>query len=184
MRGAFIFAGLAVVASAASAQFTYARYTARTNLAAELPGTIERFDKWTDIAKGRVIQLTSTIEEQEAGKSFPSFKAFYFVQAVVADAPYNVDAKLKEMTAENSDSAASFELLSTRPLKPSEMPLPGMRGIQVTKRISTFGSDSSQIEIARDMFVGNKWLSVSVRHFENDKRWSADRLFKSVSWRP
>ena len=64
------------------------------------------------------------------------------------------------------------------------MPLPGMRGVETVKTYSAFGSDGNQVETSRDMFVGNKWLSVSVRHFETDKRWSADRLFKSVSWRP
>jgi len=52
------------------------------------------------------------------------------------------------------------------------------------KTYSAFGSDGDQVETSRNMFVGNKWLSVSVRHFENDNRWSANRLFKSVSWRP
>ncbi|QIL03107.1 hypothetical protein G7078_10175 [Sphingomonas sinipercae] len=184
MKAAFFIGGLALVASVASAQARYERYTAPTNLAAELPGEIERFDKWTDIAKGRVIQLTSTVREQVPGDNWPTFKAYYFVQAVIADQPYDIDAKMKELSADNSDAAASFELIGRRPLKPSEMPIAGMRGIETTRRISTFGSDGSQIERSRDMFGGNKWLSVSVRHFENDKRWSADRLFKSVSWRP
>jgi hypothetical protein len=184
MKVALLFAGLALFASASSAQVAYKTYTAATGLSAELPGELEPFDKWTDIAKGRVIQLTSTIREKKEGETFPDFKAYYFVQAVIADQPYDVDAKLKEMTADTSDAAVSSDIISTRALKPSEMPLPGMRGVEIVKTYSAFGSDGDQVETSRNMFVGNKWLSVSVRHFENDNRWSADRLFKSVSWRP
>jgi len=184
MKVAWVAAGLALIASASSAQVSYQNYTAGTGLSAELPGEIERFDQWTDIAKGRVIQLTSTIEEKEEGQGWASFKAYYFVQAVIADQPYDVDAKLREMVAVSSDGAVSSDIISTRPLKPSEMPLDGMRGVEVVKRYQSFDADSSQIETSHDMFVGNKWLSVSVRHFQSDSRWSPQRLFKSVDWRP
>ncbi len=172
----------ALVFAAAPAQQSWQRYTQPTGLSAEFPGEPERFDKWTDIAQGRVIQLTATMRNG-AG----DFRAYYFLQAVIADKPYNVDAKIAGDIAEakgGGDAAVSKEFVSQRVLKPSEMPVPGMRGTELVYRYMGFGSDGSQIEVARNMYVGNKWLSVSVRHFENDKSWPRDRFFNSVTWRP
>jgi len=172
----------AMLVAVAPAQQSWQRYTQPTGLSAEFPAEPERFDKWTDIAKGRVIQLTRTMP-----KEFGDFKAYYFLQAVIADQPYNVDAKIAAEIAQakgGGDAAVSQEFVSQRALRPSEMPLPGMRGIEIVTRSMSFGSDEPQIEVARSMYVGNKWLAVSVRHFENDKSWPHDRFFNSVTWRP
>lgn len=168
--------------AAAVAQGTWQRYSAATGLAAAFPAEPDRFDKWTDIAKGRVIQLDRFVRN-EAG----DMQAYFFLQAVIADQPYDVDAKLKAEIAQRSgggDAAVSSSFVSHRALRPEEMVLPGMRGIETVTRYGAFGSGSSQIEISHSMFVGNKWLAVSVRHFEGDKRWPAARFFKSVEWRP
>ncbi len=184
MKLAVALVSWAAFATAASAQVGYQRYGAATGLSAELPGPVENFDDWTEIAKGRVIQITSTQREKVDGETWPQFRAYYFLQAVVADQPYDVEAKLKEMQQVQSDAAVASELISSRPLKPSEMPLPGMRGVETVVRMQSFDDGGGQIETARNMFVGNKWLSVSVRHFASDTRWSADRFFKSVAWKP
>jgi hypothetical protein len=176
----FVLPVVAMIAAAPATPQNWQRYSQPTGLSAEIPGQPERFDAWTDIAKGRVIQLNSTMRD-----GF-DFKAFYFLQAVIADNPYDVDKELKQRVAEVSggDAAASRSLVSQRALKPAEMPLPGMRGVEVVSRIYTFGGDGAQIEYSRNMYVGNKWLSVSVRHFETDNSWQRDRFFKSVTWKP
>lgn len=171
-----------VLAPAAVAQGAWQRYSAATGLAAAFPAEPERFDKWTDIAKGRVLQLDRFVRN-DAG----DMQAYFFLQAVIADQPYNVEAELKETLAQRSgggDAAVRSTLVSHRALRPDEMPLPGMKGIETVSRYGAFGSDRSQIEISHSMYVGNKWLAVSVRHFEGDKRWPAERFFKSVEWRP
>ena len=159
------------------------RYAQPTGLSAELPGTPERFDAWTSIAKGRVIQLTYTARSP----SF-DFQAYYFLQAVIADQPYDVNAKIAADIAEakgGGDAAVAKDFVSQRALKPSEMPLPGMRGTELVYRYqSAFDDSGPQIEIARNMYVGNKWLSISVRHFEKDNRWPHDRFFNSLTWAP
>lgn len=163
-------------------QQSWQRYSQPTGLSAELPGDPERFDKWTDIAKGRVIQLTHTGRNASG-----DFRAYYFVQAVIADQPYNVDAKIAQHIAEakgGGDAAVSKEFVSQRPLRPSEMPVAGMRGTELVYRYIGFGSDGSQIETSRNMYLGNKWLSLSVRHFEKDRSWPHDRFFNSVTWKP
>jgi hypothetical protein len=172
----------ALFAQAPTLQQGWQRYTQPTGLSAELPGEPERFDKWTDIAQGRVIQLTYT-----GRNASQDFRAFYFLQAVIADQPYNVDAKIAGDIAEaksGGDAAVGKEFVSQRTLKASEMPLPGMRGTELVYRYTGFGSDGSQIEVSRNMYLGNKWLSVSVRHFETDKSWPHQRFFDSVTWRP
>lgn len=171
-----------ILVAAAPAQQSWQRYTRPTGLSAELPGEPERFDQWTDIAQGRVIQLNHTGRDASG-----DFRAFYFLQAVIADKPYNVDAKIAAHIAEakgGGDAAVDKEFVSQRALRPSEMPLPGMRGTELVYRYSGFGADGPQIEVSRNMYVGNKWLSVSVRHFESDRSWPHDRFFNSVTWRP
>ena len=128
-----------------------------------------------------MIQLDRTVRTA----SF-EFRAYFFLQAVIADQPYDIDAKLKQHVAEanGGDAAVSRVLISSRPLRPAEMPLPGMRGIEVVSRYLGFGSDGPQIVYSRNMYVGNKWLSVEVRHYENDKSWPRDRFFNSVTWKP
>lgn len=166
----------------APAQQSWLRYTQPTGLSAEFLGEPERFDEWTSIAKGRVIQLTHT-GRNAAG----DFRSYYLLQAVIADKPYNVDAKIAADIAEakgGGDAAVAKEFVSARALKPSEMPLPGMRGTELVYRYSSFGGDGMQIEVARNMYVGNKWLSASVRHYEKDKSWPRDRFFNSVRWAP
>lgn len=171
----------AVIAVAASAQ-SWQRYTQPTGLSAEFTGEPDRFDKWTDIAKGRVIQLDRFTRDSSG-----SMVAYHFLQAVIADKPYDVAAELAARTAEakgGGDAAVGKEFVSVRALKPSEMPLPGMQGTELVYRyLGGFGS-GNQIETARNMYVGNKWLSVSVRYFEGDKNWSPQRFFDSVRWTP
>ena len=176
-----VVAMLATTATAA-AQQGWQRYT-QAGLSAEFLAEPERFDKWTAIAQGRVIQLTHMQNQGSSG-----FKAYYFLQAVIADKPYNVDAKIAEDIADakgEGDSAVSKEFVSQRMLKPSEMPLPGMKGTELVYRYgSTFGGDV-QIETSRNMYLGNKWLSVSLRHKQNDRHDSQRaRFFQSVTWRP
>ena len=174
---------VAILATASDAQqLSWTRYTQPTGLSAELPGEPERFDKWTEMAQGRVIQLNHT-----GRNAARDFRSFYFLQAVIADKPYNVDAKLAEHVAQakgGGDAAVSKQFVSQRALKATEMPLPGMRGVELVYRYSGFGSEGMQIEVARNMYVGNKWLSVSVRHYENEKGWPRDRFFNSVRWAP
>ena len=170
-----------VLAPAAIAQGTWQRYATATGLAAAFPAEPDRFDKWTDIAKGRVLQLDRFVRNDSG-----DMQAYFFLQAVIADQPYNVDAKLKEEIAQRSgggDAAVSRELVSHRALRPDEMVLPGMKGVETVTRYGGFGG-GGQIEISHSMYVGNKWLAVSVRHLEGDKRWSAERFFKSVEWKP
>ena len=172
-----------ILAAPAPAQQSWQRYTQPTGLSAEFLGEPERFDKWTDIAQGRVIQLTHTGRNASG-----DFRSYYFLQAVIADKPYDVDAKIAQDIAEaknGGDAAVSKSFVSQRALKPSEMPLPGMRGTELVYRYgSRFDPDGLQIEVSRNMYAGNKWLSVSVRHFEKDKSWPHDRFFNSVTWRP
>lgn len=178
----FLVPAAIVLTPAAIAQGTWQRYSAATGLAAAFPAEPDRFDKWTDIAKGRVIQLDRFVRN-DAG----DMQAYFFLQAVIADQPYNVDAKLKEEIAQRSgggDAAVSSKLISHRALRPDEMLLPGMKGIETVTRYAAFTGNGDQIEISHSMYVGNKWLAVSVRHFEGDKRWPAERFFKSVEWRP
>ncbi|RYG36973.1 MAG: hypothetical protein EON93_04370, partial [Burkholderiales bacterium] len=123
---------VAALIGTAPAQQSWQRYSQPTGLSAELPGTPERFDAWTDIAKGRVIQLTYTARNP----SF-EFQAYYFLQAVIADQPYDVDAKIAAHIAQakgGGDAAVAMDFVSQRALKPSEMPLPGMRGIELVYR--------------------------------------------------
>ncbi|TFI56622.1 hypothetical protein E2493_19250 [Sphingomonas parva] len=171
----------AAVVAPAPAQQGWQRYT-QNGLSAEFLGEPERFDKWTDIAKGRVIQLTET-RRDGAG----DLKAFYFLQAVIADQPYDAGAKIAGDIAEakgGGDVAVSKEFVSQRALKPSEMPLPGMRGTELVYRYGGFGG-GGQLETARNMYVGNKWLSVSVRHGEGDDHAAERaRFFRSVTWQP
>lgn len=173
---------LAIIAApAVLAQAGWQRYT-NAGLSAEFPAEPERFDQWTDIAKGRVIQLDRFVRN-DAG----DMQAYFFLQAVIADQPYDVDAKIKEEIAQRSgggDAAVSSTLVSHRALRADEMLLPGMKGVETVTRYGAFGGDRDQIEISHSMYVGNKWLAVSVRHFEGDKRWPAERFFKSVSWKP
>ena len=172
-----------LVAPAAIAQATWQRYAIAGGLSAEFPAEPEKFDKWTDIAKGRVIQLTRTMPREFSD----NFQAYLFLQAVIADRPYDVERKLKnelDQRSDGGDAAVSSELVSHRALKPAEMPLPGMRGIETVTRLDGFGSDRSQIEYSRSMVVGNKWLAVSVRHYEGDKNFPHDRFFRSVRWAP
>lgn len=172
---------LAILAApVAVAQTAWQRYT-NAGLSAEFPAEPDRFDKWTDIAKGRVIQMDRFVRD-----SAGDMQAYFFVQAVIADKPYDVDAKLKEEIAQRSggDAAVSSTLVSHRALRADEMILPGMKGVETVTRYGAFGGNSDQIEISHSMYVGNKWLAVSVRHFEGDKRWPAERLFKSVRWNP
>lgn len=75
-------------------------------------------------------------------------------------------------------------MISKRPLRPGEMLLPGMRGVEVVRTYDTFGDGRTQIETSRNMVAGNKWLSYSVRHYQGDKRWPHDRFFKSIGWQP
>lgn len=173
---------LSASATPAQQQQSWQRYTQPTGLSAEFPGEPDRFDQWTDIAKGRVIQLDRFM--RDAGGSM---RAYYFLQAVIADKPYDVDAKIAANIADaknGGDAAVGKSFVSQRALKPSEMPLPGMRGVELVYTYSSFGADGAQVETSRNMYVGNKWLSVSVRHYENDRSWSKDRFFNSVSWRP
>ena len=166
----------------AVAQGAWKRYVAPTGLAATFPVEPERFDKWTDIAKGRVIQLTQFVRDDRG-----DMQADFFLQAVIADTPYNIDAKLKEEIAELSnggDAAVGKKLLRHRPLRADEMILPGMRGIETVTQYEAIGGNKPQIHISRSMYVGNKWLAVSVRYFEGDTRWPAERFFKSVEWKP
>jgi len=174
-------AATVLVTSAASAQVRFNRYEAG-GLSAELPGPGETSDNRVEGIKARVITLESTIEEPVAGKTWPEFRAYYMVQGVIADEPYDVDAKLKEMTEPREDAVISNRILSTRTLSPSEMPVPGMRGVERVMLLSGFGDGSEQIETSHDMFVGNRWLSVSVRHGTQDDRWSAEPLFRSLTW--
>lgn len=170
-----------VLAPAAIAQGTWQRYSTATGLAAAFPAEPDRFDKWTDIANGRVIQLDRFVRDDKG-----DMQAYFFLQAVIADQPYNVDAKLKEEIVQRSggDAAVSSTLVSHRVLRADEMVLPGMKGVETVTRYGAFGGDRDQIEISHSMYVGNKWLAVSVRYFEGDKRWPAERFFKSVEWRP
>jgi len=179
MRTWGLFAAVAITAAPAVAQTTWQRYSQPTGLTAELPGTPERFDEWTDVAKGRVIQLNSTIRKADF-----EMEAFFFLQAVIADKPYDVDAKLREFTSTGGDALSGATMISQRPLRPEEMLLPGMRGVEVVRTYDTFGNDRTQVEVSRNMIVGNKWLSYSVRHYKNDKRWPSDRFFKSIGWKP
>lgn len=175
-------AAAVVAAPTVLAQGSWQRYVAPTGLAATFPVQPNRFDKWTDIAKGRVIQL-----EEFARNDAGDMQAYFFLQAVIADAPYDVDAKLKQEIADRSgggDAAVASKLLRHRPLRPEEMILPGMRGIETVTQYASFVSDKPQIEIARSMYVGNKWLTASVRYHEGDTRWPAERFFKSVEWKP
>lgn len=181
-----LFIPFVVLASSVSAQQDWQRYTQPTGLSAEFPGEPERFDKWTDIAQGRVIELSRFMRETgEYG--YDEMRAFYFLQAVIADKPYNIETEIKQQIVQakgGGDAAVDKEFIGQRELKPSEMPLPGMRGIELSYRYTGFMGSSSQIEISRNMYLGNKWLSVSVRHIENDNRWPRDRFFKSVMWKP
>ena len=179
MRTWGILAAVAVAAVPAASAQTWQRHSQPTGLTAELPGTPERFDQWTDIAKGRVIQLNSTIRTADH-----DMEAFFFLQAVIADKPYDVDKKLGEFTSTSADIASGATMISQRPLRPEEMLLPGMRGVEVVRTYDTYGNDRTQIEVSRNMVVGNKWLSYSVRHYKNDKRWPHDRFFKSIGWKP
>lgn len=182
MTPSHLLVAAAALVAVAPMQLSWQRYTQPTGLSVELPGEPERFDKWTSIAQGRVIQLNHT-GRNAAG----DFRSFYFLQAVIADKPYDVDAKIAKDIAEakgGGDAAVAKEFVSERALKPSEMPLPGMRGTELVYRYSSFGGDGMQIEVARNMYVANKWLSVSVRHFEKDKGWPRDRFFNSVRWAP
>lgn len=174
-------AAIVLAPAAAVAQGAWQRYSAATGLAAAFPAEPERFDKWTDIANGRVLQLDRFVRN-DAG----DMQAYFFLQAVIADQPYDVDAKLKQEIAQRSggDAAVSSTLVSHRALRPDEMVLPGMKGVETVTRYGAFGGDRDQIEVSHSMYVGNKWLAVSVRHFEGDKRWPAERFFKSVEWRP
>lgn len=172
----------AIMLIAAAAPQGWQRYTQPTGLSAEFPGEPDRFDKWTDIAQGRVIQMDRFTRDGNG-----DMRAYYFLQAVIADKPYDVDAKIAADIAEakgGGDAAVSKEFISERMLKPSEMPLPGMRGVELSYRYMAFTGDGPQIEVSRNMYVGNKWLSISVRHFENDKGWPRDRFFNSMTWRP
>lgn len=179
MHSLGIMAAVAVIAVPAASAQTWQRHSQPTGLTAELPGTPERFDKWTDIAKGRVIQLNSTIRSPDF-----EMQAFFFLQAVIADKPYDVDAKLREFMSTGGDALSGAKMISQRPLRPDEMLLPGMRGVEVVRTYDTYGNDRTQIEVSRNMVVGNKWLSYSVRHFQGDKRWPHDRFFKSIGWKP
>lgn len=173
---------VALFAAAPSQQQSWQRYTQPTSLSAEFPGEPDRFDQWTDIAQGRVIQLDRFMRDPGG-----DMRAYYFLQAVIADKPYDIDAKIAEHIAQakgGGDAAVGKSFISQRPLKPSEMVLPGMRGIELVYSYTGFGADGSQIETSRNMYIGNKWLSVSVRHFERDKSWPKDRFFNSVTWRP
>ncbi|WP_157073820.1 hypothetical protein [Sphingomonas soli] len=177
------FALPALVWSAPAAQqLNWQRYTQPTGLSAEFPGAPDRFDKWTSIAQGRVIQLDFT-----GRNSNQDFRSYYFLQAVIADKPYDIDAKIAEHIAQakgGGDAAVSKTFVSQRTLKASEMPLPGMRGIELTYRYGGFFGSGDQIEVSRNMYLGNKWLSYSVRHFEGDTAWPRDRFFNSVRWAP
>ncbi|MFS2112181.1 hypothetical protein ACCC88_20990 [Sphingomonas sp. Sphisp140] len=169
-------------ASAVPMQQSWQRYTQPTNLSAELPGAPERVDVRNEAIKSRVIQLNHTGRDANG-----DFRSFYFLQVVIADHPFDVDAKIAADIAEakgGGDAAVGKTFVSQRALKPSEMPLPGMRGTELVYTYSGFGSDGNQIETSRNMYVGNKWLSVSVRHFEKDRSWPKDRFFNSVTWRP
>ena len=177
-----VVAMLATTATA-SAQQSWQRYS-QGGLSAEFLGEPEPFDKWTDIAKGRVIQLTHM--QRDAARDF---KAYYFLQAVIADKPYNVDAKIAKDIVDakgGGDSVVSKQFVSQRALKPSEMPLPGMRGTELVYLYgSAFDGGDTQLETSRNMYVGNKWLSVSLRHRQNEKHDSQRaRFFQSVTWRP
>ena len=179
MRTWGIVAAVAIAAVPAYAQTTWQRHSQPTGLTAELPGEPERFDEWTSIAKGRVIQLNSTIRNADF-----EMQAFFFLQAVIADKPYDVDAKLREFTTVGGDALSGAKLISQRPLRPEEMLLPGMRGVEVVRTYDTFGNNRIQVEYSRNMVVGNKWLSYSVRYFQGDKRWPQDRFFRSIGWKP
>ncbi|WP_422057083.1 hypothetical protein [Sphingomonas sp.] len=175
---------LATIAVSATlpVQQNWQRYTQPTALSAELPGDAERVDVRNEEIRSRVIQLNYTGRDA-AG----DFSAFYFVQAVIGDTPFDVDKKIAEDIAQakdGGDAAVSKRFISQRPLKPSEMPLPGMRGIELVYAYSGFGAGGDQIQTSRTMYVGNKWLTVSVRHFEKDRSWPKDRFFNSVTWRP
>lgn len=169
------------VLPAIAQQLNWARYNQPTGLSAEFPGEPERFDKWTPYAQGRVIQLEHTGRNTRG-----DFRSLYFLQAVIADKPYNVDAEIARAIAElkdGGDAAVSRTYITHRALKPTEMPLPGMRGVELVYRYGIMGSDP-QITVDRRMYVGNKWLAISVRHFEADKGWPRDRFFNSVRWAP
>jgi hypothetical protein len=169
-----------VFAPAAVAQGTWQRYSTATGLAATFPAPPERFDKWTDIAKGRVIQLTTDVRKDG------DLQGFLFLQAVIADKPYDVDAELKTQIAERSnggDAAVARTLVSHRALRADEMVLPGMRGIETVTRYADVGL-GAQIEVSHSMYAGNKWLAVSVRYFEGGTRLPVEGFFKSVEWRP
>lgn len=169
-------------ASAVPVQQNWQRYTQPTNLSAELPGEPERVDVRNEAIRSRVIQLNHTGRDASG-----DFRSFYFLQVVIADQPFDVDAKIAQDIAEakgGGDAAVSKAFVSQRALKPSEMPLPGMRGTELVYKYGAFGADGDQIETARNMYVGNKWLSVSVRHFEKDRSWPKERFFNSVTWRP
>lgn len=170
------------VSLAMPAQQSWQRYTQPTALSAELPGDAERVDVRNEEIKSRVIQLNYTGRNASG-----DFRSFYFLQAVIADTPFDVDAKIAGDIAEaksGGDAAVGKTFISQRPLKPSEMPLPGMRGTELVYAYSGFGADGRQIETSRNMYAGNKWLSVSVRHFEKDQSWPKERFFNSVTWRP
>jgi len=171
---------IAVLAASGAAQQNWRRYIQPTQLSAEFPGEPERFDKWTKVVQGRVTQLTYT------GRSASGdFRARYFLQTVIADKPYDVEARIAGDIAEAGGEAAAIKKrISQRSLKASEMPLPGMRGTEIGYRYKGFGADGPWIEVERNMYVGNKWLVVSVRHFENDKSWPRNRFFNSVKWAP
>ena len=180
MRILGIFAAMATIAVPATvAQTAWQRYTQPTGLTAEFPAEPERFDGRNESVKGRLIQLKRTMRAASY-----DFEADFFLQAIIADKPYNVDAKLKEFAAARGSATSGEEMTSHRSLRPEEMPLPGMRGVEIVRTYGSFGESGTQVAYSRSMIVGNKWLTYSVRHYKSDKRWSHDRFFKSIGWKP
>jgi hypothetical protein len=183
MRGmlAIGFVALAAPVAVAAGIAEWKRYSNdRIGLSAEFPAQPEYFDKYSDYAKGVVVQLTW--DEEDAQRNF---KALYFLQHVQLpqSRAYDADAILKAASADSGDSAVSIRVVKVTPLRPAQMPLAGMKGVEVVRRLSSGFFDGDQIEVSRTMVKDGQRVDISLRYFEKDRSQNLQRFLNSLRLR-